>query len=49
MTEISEKENEPQNLHRPQATVPSQPESKVNNHRSVSLSLALRCSGRCSG
>lgn len=29
MTEISEKENEPQNLHRPQATVPSQPESKV--------------------
>lgn len=29
MTEISEKENEPQNLHRPQATVPNQTESKV--------------------
>lgn len=29
MTEISEKENEPQNLHRPQAAVPNQTESKV--------------------
>lgn len=37
MTEISEKENEPQNrdLHRPQATVPSQQESKVTEHTCV--------------
>lgn len=45
MTEISEKENEPQNrdLHRPQATVPSQPESKLQRlKRSLSFKSVMR-------
>ncbi|XP_029953915.1 SH3 and cysteine-rich domain-containing protein 2-like [Salarias fasciatus] len=43
MTEISEKENEPQNLHRPQATVPSQQESKLQRlKRSLSLKSVIR-------
>ncbi|CAJ1080362.1 SH3 and cysteine-rich domain-containing protein 2-like [Xyrichtys novacula] len=43
MTEISEKENEPQNLHRPQATVPSQPESKLQRlKRSLSFKAVMR-------
>uniref|UniRef100_UPI0037E79384 SH3 and cysteine-rich domain-containing protein 2-like n=1 Tax=Semicossyphus pulcher TaxID=241346 RepID=UPI0037E79384 len=43
MTEISEKENEPQNLHRPQATVPSQPETKLQRlKRSLSFKSVMR-------
>lgn len=45
MTEISEKENEPQNrdLHRQQATVPSQPESKLQRlKRSLSFKSVMR-------
>ncbi|XP_070708509.1 SH3 and cysteine-rich domain-containing protein 2-like [Pempheris klunzingeri] len=45
MTEISEKENEPQNrdLHRPQATVPCQPESKLQRlKRSLSFKSVMR-------
>nr|XP_020461035.1 SH3 and cysteine-rich domain-containing protein 2-like [Monopterus albus] len=45
MTEISDKENEPQNrdLHRPQATVPSQPESKLQRlKRSLSFKSVMR-------
>ncbi|KAM6897957.1 SH3 and cysteine-rich domain-containing protein 2-like [Lycodopsis pacificus] len=44
MTEISEKENEPQNLHRPpHATVPSQPESKLQRlKRSLSFKSVMR-------
>ncbi|XP_075950334.1 SH3 and cysteine-rich domain-containing protein 2-like [Anarhichas minor] len=44
MTEISEKENEPQNLHRPShATVPSQPESKLQRlKRSLSFKSVMR-------
>ncbi|XP_003961241.3 SH3 and cysteine-rich domain-containing protein 2-like [Takifugu rubripes] len=43
MTEISEKENEPQNLHRPQATVPNQTESKLQRlKRSLSLKSVMR-------
>ncbi|XP_070783632.1 SH3 and cysteine-rich domain-containing protein 2-like [Enoplosus armatus] len=45
MTEISEKENEPQNrdLHRPQATVPSQRESKLQRlKRSLSFKSVMR-------
>ncbi|XP_041672309.1 SH3 and cysteine-rich domain-containing protein 2-like [Cheilinus undulatus] len=43
MTEISEKENEPQNLHRPQATVPSQQESKLQRlKRSLSFKSVMR-------
>lgn len=45
MTEISEKENEPQNrdLHRPQATVPSQQESKLQRlKRSLSFKSVIR-------
>ncbi|KAK2884718.1 SH3 and cysteine-rich domain-containing protein 2-like [Channa argus] len=45
MTEISDKENEPQNrdLQRPQATVPSQPESKLQRlKRSLSFKSVMR-------
>ncbi|XP_028990623.1 SH3 and cysteine-rich domain-containing protein 2-like [Betta splendens] len=45
MTEISDKENEPQNrdLHRPQAAVPIQPESKLQRlKRSLSLKSVMR-------
>ncbi|XP_068439992.1 SH3 and cysteine-rich domain-containing protein 2-like isoform X3 [Clinocottus analis] len=43
MTEISEKENEPQNLHRPHTTVPSQPESKLQRlKRSLSFKSVMR-------
>ncbi|TKS89674.1 SH3 and cysteine-rich domain-containing protein 2 24b2/STAC2 [Collichthys lucidus] len=45
MTEINEKENEPQNrdLHRPQATMPSQPESKLQRlKRSLSFKSVMR-------
>ncbi|XP_035525412.1 SH3 and cysteine-rich domain-containing protein 2-like [Morone saxatilis] len=45
MTEISEKENEPQNrdLHRPHATVPSHPESKLQRlKRSLSFKSVMR-------
>ncbi|XP_076008289.1 SH3 and cysteine-rich domain-containing protein 2-like [Genypterus blacodes] len=45
MTEISEKENEPQNRHlqRPPATVPSQPESKLQRlKRSLSFKSVMR-------
>ncbi|XP_020507749.1 SH3 and cysteine-rich domain-containing protein 2 [Labrus bergylta] len=44
MTEISEKENEPQHLHRPHhATVPSQPESKLQRlKRSLSFKSVMR-------
>ncbi|KAF0025490.1 hypothetical protein F2P81_022371 [Scophthalmus maximus] len=45
MTEISEKENQPQNrdLHRPQATVPSQHESKLQRlKRSLSFKSVMR-------
>ncbi|XP_018558864.1 SH3 and cysteine-rich domain-containing protein 2 [Lates calcarifer] len=45
MTEISEKENEPQNrdLNRPQATLPSQPESKLQRlKRSLSFKSVMR-------
>ncbi|XP_038591085.1 SH3 and cysteine-rich domain-containing protein 2-like [Micropterus salmoides] len=45
MTEISEKENEPQNrdLHRTHATVPSQPESKLQRlKRSLSFKSVMR-------
>ncbi|KAM9426015.1 SH3 and cysteine-rich domain-containing protein 2-like [Pholidichthys leucotaenia] len=45
MTEISEKENEPQNrdLHRPQATAPSQQESKLQRlKRSLSFKSVMR-------
>ncbi|XP_056285630.1 SH3 and cysteine-rich domain-containing protein 2-like [Pseudoliparis swirei] len=43
MTEISEKENEPQHLRRPHATVPSQPESKLQRlKRSLSFKSVMR-------
>lgn len=43
MTEINEKENEPQkrDLQRPQATVPSQPESKVKTQIATAVITIL--------